>query len=97
MLHVSLQYHIVVFICGAKFRGKLLVRSQYIIQKQYHVKVESEYTPWQHGQQLTGPRKGVGPPDLVAVLVGWLEDRHRARGPHTYTYAYFSYVNKRDY
>ena len=34
------------------------------------------------------------PPDLVAVLVGWLEDRHRTRmrGPHTYrsTYAYFS-------
>ena len=87
----------VVFIRGAKFRGKLLVRSQHIIQKQYHVKVESEYTPWQHGQQLTGPRKRVGPPDLVAVLVGWLEDRHKKRAPHTCTYAYFSYVYKRDY
>ena len=52
----------------------------------------SEHTRWLHGQQLTGPRKRVRPPDFVAVLVGWLEDRHRTRmrGPHTYSYAYFS-------
>ena len=82
-----------VFIRGANVSRKATCAVSVQYKKTISCKgFQSEHTRWLHGQQLTGPRKRVRPPDFVAVLVGWLEDRHRTRmrGPHTYTYAYFS-------